>query len=265
MSDRPVALITGAAGGIGSATALEFARRGYDVALTDVQPLNNVAAQVEQAGARSFAAPGDLADLAFAEQFVNESVAALGRVDVLVNNAAWRELLTMREITPRSWDQTIRISLTAPAFLARWAAVHMEPRRRGVVVNVSSIMANQSWGLAPAYVAAKAGLDAVTRDLAALYGPSGIRVLSINPGAIDTDLTVTPADSPVARTTRAWTEEMISLRRWGAPAEIARAIAMLAGDDASYITGASIVVDGGWSHQSYPYELKRAIRPDQFP
>lgn len=265
MSEKPVALITGAAGGIGSATALEFARRGYDLGLTDLERLDEVSAQAEKLGARLFMMSGDLADLAFAERFVNEAVAALGRVDVLVNNAAWRELLTMREMTPASWDKTIRICLTAPAFLARWAAADMEPRRRGVIINVSSIMANQSWGMATAYVVAKAGLDALTRDLAALYGPSGIRVLSINPGAIDTDLTVTPAASPVAAQTRKWTGQMISLRRWGAPAEIARAIVMLAGDDASYITGASIVIDGGWSHQSYPYELKRAIRPDQFP
>ncbi len=265
MSDKPVALITGAAGGIGAETALEFARRGYDAALTDVADLNDITGKVERLGARVFAASGDLADLAFAERWVVEATAALGRVDVLVNNAAWRELLTMREITPHSWDKTLRICLTAPAFLARWVAARMEPRRRGVIINVSSIMASQAWGMAPAYVAAKGGLDALTRDLAALYGPAGIRVVSINPGAIDTDLTVTAAGSPAAAKTREWSEQMISLRRWGAPAEIARAIALLAGDDASYITGASIVVDGGWSHQSFPYPLKRELRPDQFP
>lgn len=265
MSDRPVVLITGASGGIGSATALEFARRGYDLALTDLQPLDRVAADARQAGARVFSQPGDLVDLAFAERFVRDVIGELGRLDVLVNNAAWRDVVTMREITPESWDKTLRVCLTAPAFLSRWAAVHMEARRRGVIINISSIMANQSWGLGPAYVVAKAGLDALTRDLAALYGASGVRVISVNPGAIDTDLLPTAATDPVAAKVREWSEQMISLRRWGQPAEIARAIAMLASDDASYITGASIVVDGGWSHQSYPYDLKRAIRPDQFP
>jgi 3-oxoacyl-[acyl-carrier protein] reductase len=265
MSDRPVVLITGAAGGIGSATALEFARRGYDLALTDLQPLDRAATEAKQAGARIYAQSGDLVDLVFAERFVGDAVRELGRIDVLVNNAAWRDVLTMREISPESWDKTLRVCLTAPAFLARWAATHMEARRRGVIINISSIMANQSWGLGAAYVAAKAGLDALTRDLAALYGPSGIRVVSINPGAIDTDLLPTAPNDPVAAKVRDWSEQMISMRRWGQPAEIARTIAMLASDDASYISGASIVVDGGWSHQSYPYDLKRAIRPDQFP
>jgi NAD(P)-dependent dehydrogenase (short-subunit alcohol dehydrogenase family) len=266
MSDgKPVALVTGAAGGIGSATAVEFARRGYDLALTDLQSTDAVCDAARKLGTRTFAASGDLVDLAFGEQFVNDAAREFGRIDVLVNNAAWRDLSTMREITPEAWDKTIRICLTAPAFLAQWTAAHMERRRRGVIINISSIMANLSWGLGPAYVAAKGGLDALTRDLAALYGPAGIRVLSISPGAIDTTLVAAEPDSPAAQRVRKWSEEMIPLGRWGQPAEIARAAAMLAGDDASYITGASIVVDGGWSHQMYPYDIKRALRPDQFP
>ena len=264
MAGKPVAVVTGAARGIGAATALEFARRGYDVGVTDVleAELAATAAQATAAGARVFARHGDLADLAFAEQFIAAAVARFGRLDVLVNNAAWRELLTMREIGVESWERTLRVCLTAPAFLARWAAAEMERQRRGVIINVSSIMSQQSWGMSPAYVAAKGGLEALTRDLAALYGPSGVRVVSVSPGAIDTDMTIpSTADADV----RGWSEQMISLRRWGTPAEIARAIAFLASDDAAYISGTSLVIDGGWSRQSYPYGLKHALRPEQFP
>jgi 3-oxoacyl-[acyl-carrier protein] reductase len=259
-----LAVVTGAARGIGAATALEFARRGYDVAVTDIleAELAAAAAQAASAGADVFARHGDLADLAFAEQFVAAAVARFGRLDVLVNNAAWRELLTMREITVDSWERTLRLCLTTPAFLARWAAAEMERQRRGVIVNVSSIMSQQSWGMSPAYVAAKGGLEALTRDLAALYGPSGVRVVCVCPGAIDTDMTIpSTADADV----RGWSEQMISLRRWGTPVEIAGAIVFLASDDAAYISGTALVVDGGWSRQSYPYGLKHALRPEQFP
>ena len=272
MSHRPVALITGAARGIGAATAREFARRGYDVGITDIlaEHLCGVGRELEPLGARSFARAGDLADLAFCERFVAEAAQALGRIDVLVNNAAWRDVCTMREITPDSWDKTLRIGLTAPAFLARWAAAHMERQRRGVIVNVTSIMSERSWGMSPAYVAVKGGLDALTHDLAALYGSSGVRVVAVAPGAIDTDMSMTkenpaPDAQVVAERVREWSEEMIAMRRWGTPEEVARAIAMLAGDDAAYVTGTTVVVDGGWTHQFYPHGLKRAIRPDQFP
>jgi 3-oxoacyl-[acyl-carrier protein] reductase len=264
VTGKPVAVVTGAARGIGAATALEFARRGYNVGVTDVleAELAATAAQATAAGARVFTRHGDLADLAFAERFIAAASAQFARLDVLINNAAWRELLTMREISVESWDRTLRICLTAPAFLARWAASQMERQRRGVIINVSSIMARQSWGMAPAYVAAKGGLDALTRDLAALYGASGVRVVGISPGAVETDLSI-PATS--GADLRDWSEQMIPLRRWGTPAEIARAIVFLAGDDAAYITGTSLVIDGGWSHQSYPYGLKHALRPEQFP
>jgi len=270
MPGKPVALVTGAARGIGQATAAEFAARGYDVGITDIDAAALAAAadSLRQHGASVFAVAGDLADLAFAESFIVQAAEALGVPDVLVNNAAWRELVTMREISPQSWDRTIRICLTAPAFLARWAAARMEPRRRGTIINVSSIMSAHASGLAPAYVAAKGGMDSLTYDLAALFGPSGIRVLAVNPGAVDTQLSAEMAKQPQSSAdagVREWSEQMISLRRWAGAEEIARCIAWLAGDEASYLTGTTIVVDGGWSRQFYPYGLKHAMRPREFP
>ena len=186
MRDVPVALITGAAGGIGAATACEFALRGHSLALVDCdrQSLDRVIAQIRSLGSEVQGLVGDLADLAFAEQAVQEAAAHFGRIDVLVNGAIWREIVTMREISVESWERTLRVGLTTPAFLARWVARVMETRQGGVIVNVSSMMSQQSTGFAPAYVACKGGLESLTYDLAALYGSKGIRVVAISPGAI---------------------------------------------------------------------------------
>jgi NAD(P)-dependent dehydrogenase (short-subunit alcohol dehydrogenase family) len=269
MPEKRVALITGACAGIGQATALEFAAHGYDLGVTalESEPLNTVADQLRAKGARVLAHAGDLADLRFAQSFIQAAAAELGAPHVLVNNAAWRELVTMREITPDSWERTLRVCITAPAFLSRWVAEQMEPLHRGVIINVSSIMSGQANGLAPAYVASKGAIDSLTYDLAALYGPSGIRVLSVQPGAVDTAMgaDIAPKESKESADLRQWSEQMISLRRWAQPQEIARAIVWLAGDEASYITGTAIVLDGGWSRQLYPYGLKHALRPKQFP
>lgn len=265
----PVALITGAAQGIGLATANEFASRGYGLVLWDSQ----LERLTQQATALAIRAPLvlarglDLADLASGRGEFERVRQEVGRIDVLVNNAAWRELKTMRQISVESWDRTLRICLTAPAFLARWAAELMEPRGTGVIINVSSIRAFQPDGLAAAYTAAKAGLDGLTYDLAALYGRSGIRVVGVNPGAVDTALSQDYQDADGASLTtelRQRSEDHIPLGRWAQAEEIARAIAWLASDEASYITGTTLTIDGGWTRNGTPQSLKRKMAPGDF-
>jgi NAD(P)-dependent dehydrogenase (short-subunit alcohol dehydrogenase family) len=275
---KPVLLLTGASGGIGAATAVEFARRGYALSLTapDADALDAVAADARSLGATCETFLGDLCDLQFAEALVARTVAAFGRLDVLINNAARRELLTMRETSIDAWESALRLCLTAPAFLAKWSAEQMEKQRKGTIINVSSIMSVHPSGISPAYVAAKGALEALTYDLAALYGSRGVRVLAIQPGAIDTPMSAGlartgPANPPpdgqpeLDCRIRDWSGEMIPLGRWGRPEEIARAVAFFASDEASYISGATLLIDGGWSHQLYPQSIKHLMKPDQFP
>jgi NAD(P)-dependent dehydrogenase (short-subunit alcohol dehydrogenase family) len=267
MSDVPVALITGAAGGIGAATACEFAKRNYSLALLDCdrESLDRVIVEIRTLGSEATGIVGDLADLAFAEQAVQEAVAHFGRIDVLVNGAIWREIVTMREISVESWERTIRVGLTTPAFLARWVARIMETRQGGVIVNVSSMMSQQSTGFAPAYVACKGALESLTYDLAALYGSRNIRVVAISPGAIDTSLSRDYGNPDgTEQALRKYSESMSMLGRWGAPQEVARAIVWIASDQASYLTGTTLVLDGGWMRSHLPSDLKHRLFPEQF-
>ena len=269
MTDRPVALITGASRGIGAATAEELARRGYDVSLMarSADALRQVARKAKQVGGEALVIPGDLFDLDHAQQAIEDTVQRFGRIDALINNAAWRDIVTMRTITLESWERTIRTSLTAPAFMARWAAVHMEKRGKGVILNVSSIQSERVSGIAPAYIAAKGALDSLTSELAALYGSRGIRVLALNPGAIDTEMSGDYESSDglsLTQKLRKNSLDMIPLGRWGQTGEMARTIAMLISDDASYITGTTIVADGGYTTQLNPYSLKHLMFPGEF-
>lgn len=261
-----VAIITGASAGIGTAVAEEFANRGYAVGIVgrDAARLDEVRRRIEAAGGRVLAIAGDLGDLGFAESVVRKVAAAFGRLDVLVNNAAARELKTMREMTPAEWDRTIRVCLTSPAFMARWAAEEMERQGGGVIVNVGSMMSRQAHGVSAAYVSCKGAMESLTYDLAALYGPVGIRVVTIAPGAIDTAMSSTLTNAPAADgqpgdPIREFSESMAMLGRWGRPEEVAKAVVWIASDEASYLTGTTLVLDGGWSRMHMPPAVTQAI------
>lgn len=261
-----VAIITGASAGIGTAVAEEFANRGYAVGIVgrDAARLDEVRRRIEAAGGRVLAIAGDLGDLGFAESVVRKVAAAFGRLDVLVNNAAARELKTMREMTPAEWDRTIRVCLTSPAFMARWAAEEMERQGGGVIVNVGSMMSRQAHGVSAAYVSCKGAMESLTYDLAALYGPVGIRVVTIAPGAIDTAMSSTLTNAPAADgqpgdPIREFSESMAMLGRWGRPEEVAKAVVWIASDEASYLTGTTLVLDGGWSRMHMPPAVTQVI------
>lgn len=270
MTARRVAFVTGASRGIGAATALAFAAAGYDVALLapERDPLEGVAQRIAEAGSETVVHAVDLANLEAARAAVEATVARWGRLDVLVNNAAWRTLQTMRTIDVETWDRTLRVCLTAPAFLSKWAAEAMEKRGDGgAILNISSIMSRQASGTSPAYVASKGALDSLTYELAALYGRAGIRVVSINPGWVDTEMSrdyQNPEAESLSAQIDAAARDAVPLGRPARPEEIAEALVWLASPGAGYITGTRIQIDGGWSHHHLGHGLKRMQFPEEF-
>lgn len=271
MTARPVAFVTGASRGIGAATAFAFAVNGYDLALLAParEELEAIAGRVREHGGDALIHAVDLSDLDHARQAVEQTVARWNRLDVLVNNAAWRTHQTMRTMDAETWDRTLRVCLTAPAFLAKWAVQVMQERGiQGVILNISSMMSRRTGGTSPAYVASKGGLDALTFELAALYGPAGIRVVAVNPGWIDTEMSAdyrTPEGDSLAEKIAAAAEDAVPLGRPGTPEEVAKALVWLAGPEASYVTGTRFLIDGGWSHSHLGYGLKRIQFPGEFP
>jgi 3-oxoacyl-[acyl-carrier protein] reductase len=268
-----VALITGAARGIGAATAKEFAHAGYAVAILDRDgdELGSTAAKLEETGAKVLALETDLSSLKQVEDAVKQTATRWGRIDVLINNAATRELETIREITPANWQRAIDVNLTAPAFLTKWSTPHMKTHG-GVIINITSVEAHIPKGVCAVYAATKAGLLGLTWEMANALAGDGIRVIALSPGAIDTDFGADysggkddqPADPTLAQEMREFSEAVIPMQRWGTVEEIARTCRWLASDEASYITGTEITVDGGLRHTWMTREIKNRIRPGEF-
>jgi len=270
MSEKPVAIITGAANGIGRTTAEKFAEKGYAVTMVDIDGdnLNKARQELQVKGVQVLSIEGDLQQPAFLEQIVQQTVDKWGRVDALVNNAAWRTVETMRTISLENWDKAIRINLTAPAFLAKHAAVVMERNKtKGVIVNISSVMSARAAGTSPAYIASKGAIESLTYELASLYGPSGIRVVAIRPGNVETqlssDYTVREGNN-ISRTLVDHMHASTPLGRSASPEEIARVVVWLCSAEASFVTGSTLLVDGGFFHNFNSYQMKKLQFPGEF-
>ncbi len=239
-------LVTGGASGIGESLVAHFARQGARVAFFDIQdePAQKLMASLTAEGCP---APRymhcDLTDIGALQSAVGEVIAALGTVDVLVNNAANDQRHTIEEVTPEYRDGSMAINLRPQFFMIQTVLPAMRRAGRGSIINMSSI----SWMIpstgVPLYIAAKAAIVGLTRTLAHELGPEGIRVNAVLPGAI-----VTEKQKRLWYTPEYKAEIMASqaLKRDILPDDVARLVLFLAADDSSAITNQSYVVDGGW-------------------
>lgn len=241
--DGKVALITGGDSGIGRAVAIAFAREGADIVLaylSEDEDAESTAELVRQAGRRVVAIPGDICDENHCAELVDTAVSEFGRLDILVNNAAFqRTHKSIEEIPVEEWERTLRTNVTAPFLLAKTAVKHL--KRGAAIINTTSIQSRDPSGGLLAYATSKGAISNFTAGLAQALADRGIRVNAVAPGPIWTPLipsTMSPekvekfgADTPLGRV--------------GQPAELAAAYVLLASEGASYMTGAVIPVTGG--------------------
>lgn len=242
MSSPRVVLVTGAASGIGEEIARRFAEAGDAVAVVDIQ--RERAAAVASQLPRAIAIGADIALDGEARAAVEGTVQEFGRLHVLVNNAGIEDNGTVAEMAPEAWDRVIAVNLRGAYLLSRYAVPHL--RGHGAILNIASVHAYVSWPRCPAYDATKAGLIGLTRAMALDHGREGIRVNAICPGYIETAMLAQWFASLADREDAV--RQVIAAHpvgRMGTPRDIAEAAFFLASDAASFITGTSLVVDGG--------------------
>jgi 3-oxoacyl-[acyl-carrier protein] reductase len=240
-----VALVTGANRGIGAQIALDLGRRGAIVAVNyrgDAAGTLAVLAILAEEGhaCDSAAFKGDVADAASCQALVDEVVAHYGRIDIVVNNAGiTRDGLLVR-MSDDDWNDVITTNLSGAFFVTRAAAKYMMKQRSGSIVNISSVVGLVGNAGQANYAAAKAGLLGLTKSVARELASRNVRVNAVAPGFIETDMT-----AAIPEAARDAALASIAMKRLGTPADIAAAVAFLASDDAAYVTGQVLAVDGG--------------------
>jgi len=242
--ENKVAIITGAASGIGLATAAKFVREGARVVVADIVPARVDQACAELAGGdRVMPCVVDVTDRAQIDAMVAQVLARWGRIDVLLNNAGITQPVKTLDITGADYDRILDVSLRGTLYMSQAVLPAMRTQKNGSIICISSVSAQRGGGIfgGPHYSAAKAGVLGLARAMAREFGIDGIRVNCITPGLIETDIT----QGKLSDEKKAEIAESIPLARLGRPADVAGACVFLASDLSGYCTGITLDVNGG--------------------
>ena len=238
------AIVTGAGQGIGRAIALKLAQEGADVAIAEINSDTGTQTKkkIEAIGRKTISMPADVTDRQQVKEMVNQVLTAWGRIDILVNNAGFDRGASLLKIKEEDWDAVLEVHLKGTLNCIQAVAPHMIEKQYGKIVNISSIWGKTGANAEISYCSAKAGLIGLTKSVAKELGRYQINANVVLPGLI-----LTPTIAKMAEKYQNMIIENTPMRRIGQPEEVANVVAFLASDEASFMTGATIEVSGGWN------------------